>query len=199
MEPVVRKVRAELADTLFGEGEETLASVVLKTLIAGGMTVSLAESCTAGLAASKLAEVPGASAALMGGVVVYSNESKVRSGVHPETLTTHGAVSAETARELAEGVRARFGTTFGISITGIAGPDGGTPTKPVGLVFVGIASELGTQSVELRIPGTERNMIRERTALAALNLLRRLIVPQSRERVTSLSTDSSCLRIGDLR
>lgn len=117
-----------------------LAQRVGETLLDHHLTVCAAESCTGGLLTSYLTDVPGSSAYVLGGVVTYSNEAKMKLvNVQESTLVAHGAVSESTAREMATGVRALFGADIGVSITGIAGPGGGTPEKPVGLVYVGIS------------------------------------------------------------
>lgn len=172
--PCVEKVREALREGYFGEDDETMQSATLKALLAKKKTAALAESCTAGLVAAMLTEISGSSAALLEGAVVYSNDAKVRTcGVKPETLAAHGAVSAETACELAGGIRARAGADIGVSITGIAGPGGGTAAKPVGLVYFGVATERGVTTLERNYPGLDRGMVRERAAVQALDLLRR--------------------------
>jgi nicotinamide-nucleotide amidase len=124
--------------------------------------------------AARLADNPGASAALLEGAVVYANEAKMRTcGVKAETLAAHGAVSAQTAQELAAGIRARAGADIGLSVTGIAGPDGGSAAKPVGLVFFGVATAKGVQTYERNFPGYDRQTVRDRAAAWALDLLRR--------------------------
>ena len=167
-------VRDALNEGFFGEDDDTLASATVNALINRKKTVALAESCTAGMIAAALTEVPGSSAALLEGAVVYSNEAKVRTcGVKVETLKAHGAVSAQTAAELAQGIRERAAASIGISVTGIAGPGGATETKPVGLVFFGIASAGGVKTIERNYPGMDRAMVRERAATQALDYLRR--------------------------
>ena len=174
LQPALNQIRAELADGLYGEDEDTLASVTLKALVDRKITVSAAESLTAGGLCAKLVEIPGASASLMGGAVVYSNASKVEiCGVKSGTLMGHGAVSPETAAELAQGIRERFKTDIGIGITGIAGPAGGSDLKPVGLVYFGIATLAGVEVLERRWTGLARNLIRERATLQGLDLIRR--------------------------
>ncbi|HUK81734.1 MAG TPA: competence/damage-inducible protein A [Verrucomicrobiae bacterium] len=139
------RIRAALGDHVFGAGDDRLEDVVVKMLVASRKTVAVAESCTGGLIANRLTNVSGASETFINGLVTYSNESKVRLlGVREETLKAHGAVSEEVAREMAEGVRTRSGTDFGVSTTGIAGPLGGTPEKPVGLVYIGFATPTQT-------------------------------------------------------
>lgn len=169
------RVREALREGLFGEDDDdTLALAAFKALLARKKTCALAESCTAGLVASRLTDVPGSSAVFLEGAVVYSNEAKVRTcGVQPETLAAHGAVSAQTAQELAAGIRARAGADIGLAVTGIAGPGGATPAKPVGLIFFGVATAKGVQTYERNYPGFDRQMVRDRTAAQALDFLRR--------------------------
>ena len=172
--PVAAQVRTAMQDGFFGEGELTIASSALHALGRKKATVALAESCTAGLVASMLAEIPGASSALLEGAVVYSNDAKMRTcGVKAETLEAHGAVSAETAAELADGIRRRAGATIGLSVTGIAGPGGGSEKKPVGLVFYGVATEAGVKTYERIFAGLDRNILRERASTFALDYIRR--------------------------
>ncbi len=136
--------RERLAGLVYGTGEQTLPEVVAQRLIAAGKTIAVAESCTGGMLGEMLTRTPGMSAVFMGGAIVYSNREKVRQlGVDGRTLATHGAVSEETVREMATGARERFGTDLAVAITGIAGPDGGTPDKPVGTVWIAVATEDG--------------------------------------------------------
>ncbi len=140
-------------------------------LTARGLTLAVAESCSGGLLAHRLTNVPGSSAYFMGGVVAYANRIKEELlGVHPETLLAHGAVSEETAREMAQGVRRRFGVDLALAITGIAGPGGGTPEKPVGLTYIALAAE-GMVRCERHIWQGTRWENKERSAEAALRLL----------------------------
>ena len=152
---------------------------IVAGLLAGppARTVAVAESCTGGLMAARLTDRPGSSAYVLGGVVVYSNEAKIaHAGVPAGLIAEFGAVSPEVAAALADGAAARFGADVGIGITGIAGPGGGTPTKPVGTVCVSVAGP-GRARVDrtLRIPG-DRASVRERTTTAALHLLRRALL-----------------------
>jgi nicotinamide-nucleotide amidase len=170
--PVDREVRARLGDLVFGVGDEELQEVVMRLLIAQKRTVATAESVTAGLLAQRLGEVPGASASLLGGIVAYSNRIKVELlGVPQALLDQHGAVSAPVAEAMATGCRTRFAADLGVSTTGIAGPAGATPTKPVGLVYVGLAWDGGVRSWSFSWSGT-RHEIQSRTAKLALNRLR---------------------------
>lgn len=133
-----------------------------------GLTVALAESCTGGLAAASITEVAGSSGYFLGGVVSYANAAKeALLAVPAGALAAHGAVSAQVAKAMAQGARARFGATFAASITGIAGPDGGSAEKPVGLVYVALAREAGVEVRRLQLGG-DRGAIREGAAAAAL-------------------------------
>ena len=174
LRPALEQVRQAMGEACFGEDSETLAGAALRALLARKKTVAVAESCTAGLVTAMLTETPGSSAALLEGAVVYSNDAKLRTcNVKLETILAHGAVSGQTAGELAEGIRARAGADIGLSVTGIAGPDGGTPAKPVGLVYFAVATAKGVQSTERKYPVLGRAAIRERAAMQALDLLRR--------------------------
>jgi nicotinamide-nucleotide amidase len=167
------RIRGAMGRGCFGEGDATPASATVQALRSRGATVAVAESCTAGLAAATLARIPGASRMLLGGAITYADAEKVRAcGVLPETLARHGAVSAETAREMAEGIRRRAGADFGLSVTGIAGPSGGSRGKPVGLVFISVASARRTVATSWFLPGLDRNTFRGRAVNLALNALR---------------------------
>jgi nicotinamide-nucleotide amidase len=173
--PVEKEILSRLADYYFGEDDETLESAVGRLLNERGATLALAESCTGGLLAKRLTDVPGSSTYFKEGLVVYSNESKERLlGVANAMLLEHGAVSEPVARKMAEGARKRAGTDYGLSITGIAGPDGGTEEKPVGLVFVGLSDEGATfaERLDLSAWAKSRGAIRERSANRAFDLLR---------------------------
>jgi nicotinamide-nucleotide amidase len=162
-----------LGDSLFAFRGEHMEEVVALKLTVGGFTLGLAESCTGGLVSKRLTDVPGASAFLMESVISYSNESKIRSlGVDEGLIARHGAVSAEVAEAMAEGIRRRADTDFGLSVTGIAGPTGGTPQKPVGLVYIALSDDAHTEHRRVVLPG-DRNLIRWRASQAALDLLRR--------------------------
>jgi PncC family amidohydrolase len=135
----------------------------------------LAESCTGGCISNRLTDVPGASAVLLVGVVSYSNEAKQKFlGVRSETLAEHGAVSESVAREMAEGVRERTNADYALSVTGIAGPSGGTPDKPVGIVFIGLAGPFRTIVIKNLNPW-DRETFKQVTAQQALEMLRRKI------------------------
>lgn len=172
-EAAVAEVRRRVGWRAFGVDCGDLASVVVARLLEAGQTLALAESCTAGGIAAWLGEVPGLSGVLLEGSVVYSNEAKVRTaGVRPETLAAHGAVSEAVARELAEGMRLRAGATFGLAVTGVAGPGGGSAEKPVGTVHVALAGPAGTEHKPLKLPG-DRRRVQRVTAATALSMLLR--------------------------
>lgn len=169
--PVEREIRKRLGDHIYGTDEESLELIVGRLLREAGLTLAVAESCTGGLIGHRLTNVPGSSDYLMASLVTYSNESKTDLlGVAPETIREHGAVSGETACAMAAGVREAVGADVGLSVTGIAGPGGATPTKPVGLVYVGLADEAEVRWEEHRLRG-DRVMVKERAAQMALWLL----------------------------
>jgi len=150
---------------------QTLARKAVEALTARKMTLTTVESCTGGMISSALVDVPGASEVLMQGLVTYSNTAKMRYvGVKNETLTEHGAVSDETVREMAEGGCAMGGTDAAVAVSGIAGPGGGTPEKPVGLVYLAASVKGVTLSEECHFPG-DRSAVRTASAEAALRLL----------------------------
>ena len=173
--PLMAEVRERLGDVIFGVDCGPLAQVVGEHLRRRGETVATAESCTAGRIGAALGAIPGASDYLMGGAIVYSNAEKVRQcGVEQAALDSHGAVSEVVARQLAEGIRARAKTTWGVAVTGIAGPTGGTPEKPVGTVHVAVAGPEGTVHRRLHLP-FDRERVLMFTVGGALDLLRRQI------------------------
>jgi nicotinamide-nucleotide amidase len=169
---IAAAVRAAFGDAVWGEGKEELPELVVRRLVARGERLTVAESCTGGLLAELVTRVPGASAAFDLGVVAYANETKERVvGVPGALLAEHGAVSEPVARALAEGIRRVGGASWGIGITGVAGPSGGTPDKPVGTVHVALAGSSGTLHL-LRHYRGDRERIRRQAAYEALNLLR---------------------------
>jgi nicotinamide-nucleotide amidase len=160
---------------VFSREERPTAELVLSLLREHGLTLGTAESCTGGLVAARLTEVPGSSDVFRGAIVAYANEVKAAQlGVTDEVLAEHGAVSAETAAAMAGGVRATLGVDVAVSVTGIAGPDGGTEEKPVGLVYLHAVGPDGELARRLDFPG-DRQTIRTRAAVAALHLVRRLV------------------------
>lgn len=167
--------RRLLGHNLYGEGSATIASAAGEKLKAAGRTAACAESCTGGLAAQLITDIPGSSAWFNGGAVAYSNAAKMKLlGVKPGTLKKSGAVSAECAREMAAGARRAFNSDYAFSVTGIAGPDGGTPDKPVGLVYFGLAGERGVKTFRRRFRGT-RAFVRACAANFILDELRKVI------------------------
>ena len=170
------KIHPLLDEYIFGIDEETLERSVGSLLANKKLTIALAESCTGGLVTSRLTDVPGSSQYLMGSIVCYSNAVKVQHiGVPEVTIATKGAVSQETAEYMAQGIRKEFHTDIGIGITGIAGPDGATEDKPVGLVYIAIAGAAGIVCYEHYFNGTRAD-IKHRTALTALNHARRYLL-----------------------
>lgn len=170
---MIAKVKATpVGEFIYGIDVGSTERAVVNALIESKLTISTAESCTGGLIAKKITDVSGASAVYMGSCVTYANEAKVKLvGVKEETLKAYGAVSEQTAAEMAKGVREALGTDIGISTTGIAGPGGGTPEKPVGTIFVGISSRLGESVTRLRLsPMRSRDYLRACTAGNALSL-----------------------------
>jgi nicotinamide-nucleotide amidase len=160
---------------LFSRDERSTAELVLDLLRAQGLTLATAESCTGGLVAARLTEVPGSSDVFLGAIVAYSNDVKAAQlGVPQALLAEHGAVSAEVAAAMAQGARAQLGADVAVAVTGIAGPDGGTDDKPVGLVFLHATGPAGELARRLDFPG-DRETIRQRSAVAALHLVRRLV------------------------
>ena len=172
---ILDEVRRIFGDAIFGEGKQELPQVVVDRLVARGDRLALAESCTGGLVSELVTSVPGASATFDVGVVAYANTVKTAMlDVPPDVLARHGAVSEPVARAMAEGARFRGGATWGVGITGVAGPTGGTPEKPVGTVHMAIAGPEGTQAWARIFPG-DRDRIRKFAAFDALNRLRLLI------------------------
>lgn len=171
-EPDANFIRRQLGDLVFGEGDDELHAVVARLLKEKGKTLGTAESCTGGLVGHLLTENSGVSAGYLGGVVAYSNQAKMDLlDVPADLLEKHGAVSAVVAEAMAAGCRKRFGTDLAVAITGIAGPDGGTPEKPVGLVFVSLAHQDGFKTVRF-LWGKDRSFTKICSAKTALNLVR---------------------------
>jgi nicotinamide-nucleotide amidase len=169
-------IRQRLGALVYGEGDATLESVVGALLGERGRTLAVAESCTGGLLAEKLTDVPGASSYFLGGVVAYANAAKVSLlGVPEELLAAHGAVSQPVARAMAEGVRERFGADLGLATTGISGPEGGSPEKPVGLVHLALADAEHTHADHFVFP-LDRARHRQLTAQVALDWVRRRLL-----------------------
>lgn len=169
-------IREKVGKFVYGKGDTSMESTVADLLLGKALTVSVAESCTGGLVSHKLTNVPGSSSYFDRGVVVYSNEAKIEIlGVPEDTIQDHGAVSPETAVAMAQGVRRISGTDIGLSTTGIAGPGGGTPSKPVGLVYIGYSDEERSLAEKHQFM-RERMWNKERSAIAALDILRRILL-----------------------
>jgi nicotinamide-nucleotide amidase len=176
MEPVIRQIRERLGSFVYSDNGETMEEVVVGLLKKEGITLSVAESCTGGLVASTLISVPGVSEVFDRGFITYSNEAKIKElGVSEETIARFGAVSRETAEEMVSCLVKKTGTRAGIAVTGIAGPDGGTREKPVGLVCLAVSLDGEIVSHEVRIAG-DRDRVRHVACLNALNLLRKKIL-----------------------
>jgi nicotinamide-nucleotide amidase len=168
-------LRARFAADLFAEDERPVAELVVERCRALGFTLATAESCTGGLVGARLTDVAGASDVYVGGVVAYANAVKEeRLGVPAAVLERHGAVSAETAEAMADGARAALGADAAVAVTGIAGPDGGTPEKPVGLVYVGVVTP-AARSTESFVFSGDREAVRTRATVLSLHALRRLL------------------------
>ncbi len=177
LETMCRELRERLGELVYGEDDETLAAVVGRLLREQNATIAVAESCTGGLLAEQITDVPGASDYFAGGVVAYSNEVKQSLlGVSEAQLESHGAVSEPVAVSMAEGVRERFGTDIGISTTGISGPGGGSEEKPVGLVCVALARRGRDTHVDRFIFPLDRVRHRRLTAQVALDWVRRSLL-----------------------
>jgi len=171
-----KKLEELLGMECIGLNEEDLPQAVLGALIKANSTLATAESCTGGNIASLLTAVPGASAAFMGGVVSYDNSIKIRTlGVSPQNISQYGAVSSVVVEEMAKGIRNLTGATYGISSSGIAGPGGGTPEKPVGLIWIGVSGPNGTFSRAYKMASDRAGNI-ERSSFSALNLFRKTLL-----------------------
>ena len=169
-------VEDELDDAVYSRNGESLEQIVGYWLQMRNATLAVAESCTGGLLAERITSVSGSSRYFLGGAVVYSNNLKTEfAGVPAEMIDRHGAVSREVAAALAEGIRYRCESTLGVGITGIAGPSGGTPEKPVGLVFHAVASDTGTEVIQRNFPG-DRKRIRRFASTMALDMVRKKLM-----------------------
>lgn len=175
LEASAAALRDRVGRWIYGEGDADLAALVLDALRAAGARIAVAESCTGGMLGMRLTAIPGSSDVFMGGVIAYDNAVKVRElGVREATLQATGAVSEESAREMASGVRTRFGVDVGVSITGVAGPGGGTPEKPVGTFCVAV--DVRGEVRSLRSTGVgDRHEVRQRAAQSALSLVLRAL------------------------
>lgn len=176
IEPVIAEIKKRLGLNVYSTENKDIEEVAAELLMKSGLSISTAESCTGGMVSQRLTAIPGISSVFTGGIIAYGNSVKTGTlGVKPETLEKHGAVSSETAVEMAEGIRRLLKTDIGVSVTGIAGPSGGTAEKPVGLVYVGLAGKDGTTFKELNLWGG-RERIRHVTCLHAFDMIRRYII-----------------------
>ena len=176
VDEVAGAVEDELDDAVYARNGESLEQIVGYWLQMRNATLAVAESCTGGLLAERITSVPGSSRYFLGGAIVYSNTLKTElAGVPAEMIDRHGAVSREVAAALAEGIRYRCESTLGVGVTGVAGPAGGTPDKPVGLVFHAVASDTGTEVVQRNFPG-DRKRIRRFASTMALDMVRRKLM-----------------------
>jgi nicotinamide-nucleotide amidase len=173
VDQLVELLEEELGDLVFSDNGDSLEQIAGYFLQMRGATLAVAESCTGGLVAERLTSISGSSRYFLGGAIVYCNELKTSfADVPAHMLEKHGAVSREVAAALAEGIRYRCETTLGLGITGVAGPTGGTPGKPVGLVYHALASEQGTEVIERKFPG-DRKRVRWFASQQALDMVRR--------------------------
>lgn len=176
VEELATKLEEALDDWMYSAEGESLEQIVLYYLGLRQTTLAVAESCTGGMIAQRITSVPGSSRSFLGGVVVYSNEMKTAfADVPPDLIERHGAVSSEVASALAEGIRKRTGATLGLGVTGIAGPGGGTDTKPVGRVYIAVSDDQKTDAFERNFRG-DRNRVREWASQQALDLVRRKLM-----------------------
>jgi nicotinamide-nucleotide amidase len=176
VEELATKIEDEMGDAIFSRKGETMEQIVSYLLQMRAMTLATAESCTGGMLAERITSISGSSRYFLGGAVVYSNELKTQFANVPKALIAkHGAVSREVAAAMAEGIRKRCLSSYGVGITGVAGPSGGTEQKPVGLVYIALAGDEGTQVVERNFPG-DRERIRQFSSLQALEMIRRALL-----------------------
>ena len=175
LDDAARVIRGRLGRAIYAEGSTDLAAVVLDRCRALHLTIAVAESCTGGLLGARLTAIPGSSDVVLGGVIAYANDVKRDLlDVDQTLLDAHGAVSEEVVRQMAEGVRARLRASIGLGITGVAGPGGGTPEKPVGTVWIALAQHEGTRALQLRLIG-DREEVRRRATQSVLELVRRTL------------------------
>jgi len=176
MERTEAEIRKKLGDTVYGVDGQEMEEIVGALLLQRKMTLAVAESCTGGLIGARITNIAGSSAYFERGVVVYSNAAKTELlGVPADLIERHGAVSREVAKAMAQEMRERARTDLGLAITGIAGPSGGTPEKPVGLVYIALATAGGVTTTENRFLGT-RTQVRQRSAQTALDMVRRYLI-----------------------
>jgi nicotinamide-nucleotide amidase len=176
VEELAEKIEDEMGDAIFSRKGETIEQIVSYLLQMRGMTLATAESCTGGMLAERITSLSGSSRYFLGGAVVYSNALKTQFANVPKSLIDrHGAVSREVAASMAEGIRKRCLASYGVGITGVAGPTGGTEQKPVGLIYIALAGEEGTQIVERNFPG-DRQRVRQFSTQQALEMVRRALL-----------------------
>ncbi len=176
IEDLAERIEEEMGDAIFSRKGETIEQIVSYLLQMRNMTLATAESCTGGLLAERITSISGSSRYFLGGAVVYSNELKTQFANVPKALIDqHGAVSREVAAAMGEGIRKRCLSSYGVGITGVAGPGGGTEQKPVGLVYIALAGEEGTQVVERNFPG-DRKRVRQFSTQQALEMIRRALL-----------------------
>jgi nicotinamide-nucleotide amidase len=170
-------VASEIGAACYSVAGETLAETVVRLSATAGLTVASAESCTGGMVCSAITDVPGSSAVFLGGIVAYANTAKTNLLSVPDALIArHGAVSEQTALAMAEGARVRFGADIAVSTTGVAGPSGGTADKPVGLVWLAVATRSHMSAFEMRMSAADRYAVRSRATARALDLIRREVL-----------------------
>lgn len=176
IKPLKEEVYNRLGNLIYNTGDVSIQETVGEMLVNKNMTIGVSESCTGGLVSAKLIEYPGISSVFLEGAVTYSNEAKMRTlNVKKDTLEKFGAVSEETAREMAEGIAKRCGARIGVSTTGIAGPGGGTEEKPVGLVYIGVYID-GETKVERHVFSGNRTAVRNKASMTALNMVRKSLL-----------------------
>ena len=176
LDAAVDALATALAPAVFSTDGRSIERVIADLLSERGWTLAVAESCTGGLIGARLTDIPGSSAWFAGGVIAYANDSKVRDlAVDVSLIAAHGAVSEPVANAMASGVRARFGTDAAISVTGIAGPDGGSDDKPVGTVVIAVRAGATNRTRTFRFAG-DRQMVRQESLIAALEMLRQSLI-----------------------
>ncbi|KJU71648.1 competence/damage-inducible protein A [Clostridium baratii] len=176
IKPLKEEVYNRLGNLIYNTGDVSIQETVGEMLVNKNMTIGVSESCTGGLVSAKLIEYAGISSVFLEGAVTYSNEAKMRTlNVKKDTLEKFGAVSEETAREMAEGIAKRCGSRIGVSTTGIAGPGGGTEEKPVGLVYIGVCID-GVTKVERHVFSGNRSAVRNKASMTALNIVRKSLL-----------------------
>ena len=175
MEETIEKIDSRISEYIYSYADETIEEVIYKKLKEKNMKIAFCESCTGGLISSRFIQIPGTSEVFDRGIITYSNKSKTEElGVTKETLDKYGAVSEQTALEMATGLRDKTGVDIALSTTGIAGPSGGTKEKPVGLVFIGIATKDNSYAIKSTLSGN-RNSIQNKATSRAFNELRKVL------------------------